>query len=217
MIDPPSDPLTPLSDGGGQDRPLDLLPVREAAALVDRSVSTVKGWLRSGKLSKWREDPSSKASRAMVSRAELMAYAAGELVPSPPRPGSGESPGGSSAAVSPMPTAMPAEDAGEVVRLRVELAQSTGELVGLRALVVALRESLARLESSNDGALEAIAENHAAVLAAERGRAEDAKEHARTLAEALEAERARCAGLSAELAAVRAGTGQPWWRRLLTG
>jgi hypothetical protein len=62
-----------------------------------------------------------------------------------------------------------------------------------------------------------VAESHAAALAAERRRADDARDHARELSEALEVERARVAGLSAELDALRAETGRPWWRRLLTG
>ena len=56
-------------------RPDDLIPVPEAAALVARSPSSVRAWLRAGRLVKWREVPADEGSRALVSRAELLALA----------------------------------------------------------------------------------------------------------------------------------------------
>lgn len=70
-------------------RPDDLLPLPEAAALVDRSLSSLRAWLRAGRLVKHRERPEDSGSRVLVSRAELLALAAGELAASPGRPAPG--------------------------------------------------------------------------------------------------------------------------------
>jgi len=54
------------------ERPTDLLPVSEAAVLVNRSLSTLRGWVRKGDLAGYREDPTRPTnSRLMVSRSAL--------------------------------------------------------------------------------------------------------------------------------------------------
>ena len=55
------------------DRPPDLMPVSEAAALVNRSLSTIRGWVRKGDLTGYRQDPKRPTnSRLMVSRTALL-------------------------------------------------------------------------------------------------------------------------------------------------
>ena len=153
--------------------PADLLPVREAARLVGRGYSTVRGWIAAGQLAAYRGEGTHPANApALVSRAELLALCATSKSTAPPRPGSAAPP--------------PAATGGELVELRAELAVSRAELAGARALVEAQRGTVAALEA-----------------------------RARDLAAALEVERARAAGLGAELAAVRGAAGLPWWRRLL--
>jgi hypothetical protein len=66
-------------------RPDDLLPLLDAAALVDRSLSTLRAWVRAGELAPYREGDASNG-RVLVSRAELLTLAAaGGLSPSPGR------------------------------------------------------------------------------------------------------------------------------------
>ena len=66
-------------------RPDDLLPLLDAAALVDRSLSTLRAWVRAGELAPYREGAASNG-RVLVSRAELLTLAAaGGLSPSPGR------------------------------------------------------------------------------------------------------------------------------------
>jgi hypothetical protein len=66
-------------------RPDDLLPLLAAAALVDRSLSTLRAWVRAGELASYREGDASNG-RVLVSRAELLTLAAaGGLSPSPGR------------------------------------------------------------------------------------------------------------------------------------
>lgn len=76
----------------------------------------------------------------------------------------------------------------------------TAELEALRADLVAVRAELAA---------------RADVVDALRLVIRATEDRARDLATALEAERARTAGLTAELEALRGGAGLPWWRRLL--
>ncbi|GEM_PF-1862914 len=66
-------------------RPDDLIPVREAATLVDRSLTTVRSWVRRGDLPGHREVQGNPASRLMVSRTELLAWAGTTKLPNPPR------------------------------------------------------------------------------------------------------------------------------------
>jgi excisionase family DNA binding protein len=156
--------------------PADLLAVREAARLVGRGYSTVRGWIAAGELEAYRgEGTHPRNAPVLVSRAALMALCATSKSTHPGRP-----------------VALPASEgtapAGELMELRAALAVARAERDGARELVEAQRVTVAALEA-----------------------------RARDLAEALEGERARVAGLTAELEALRAAAGMPWWRRLLAG
>ena len=58
-------------------RPADLISVREATKLVDRSVSSLRAWIRADDIQGYREKEGKKNSRLMVSRAELLLYMGG--------------------------------------------------------------------------------------------------------------------------------------------
>jgi hypothetical protein len=84
-------------------RPDDLLPLLDAAALVDRSLSTLRAWVRAGELASYREGDASNG-RVLLSRAELLTLAAaGGLSPSPGRrPSPAVAPAPSPPAVAPV-------------------------------------------------------------------------------------------------------------------
>lgn len=185
-------------------RPADLVAVKEAAALVDRSPSSVRAWLRSGKLTKHRETPGNASSRAMVSRAELMAYAAVQLDPAPARPPGGARPE-PPASVAPAP----ADDMG----LRVELARLRAELDGTRAVLEATRAHVATLEAS----AATVGDLVASARAEGRELARVAEEHARDLRTDLDRMREERDAARAEAAALKSYAGLPWWRRMVTG
>ncbi len=192
-------------------RPDDLVPMAEAARLVDRSVSTVRAWLRSGKLTKHREEPGNASSRAMVSRAELMAYAAVQLDPAPARPPGGARPE-PPASVAPAP----ADDLGlraENLGLRVELARLRAELDGTRAVLEATRAHVATLEAS----AATVGDLVASARAEGRELARVAEEHARDLRADLDRMREERDAARAEAAALKTYAGLPWWRRMVTG
>jgi hypothetical protein len=182
--------------------------VKEAAALVDRSPSSVRAWLRSGKLTKHRETPGNPSSRAMVSRAELMAYAAVQLDPAPARPPGGARPE-PPASVAPAP----ADDLG----LRVEIARLRAELDGTRAVLEATRAHVATLEAGADRADARAVELVNAATAEATARANAAERRAEELRADLEHARAELAGARAEAATLRTAAGLPWWRKLLGG
>lgn len=176
----------------------ELLPVREAAELVGRSLSTVRAWVRDERLEGYREKPGNPRSRLLVHRAALMAVAA-ELDPEGSHGASAEAP-------SPAPAPAPPTDGAEVAALRAEVA-------GLReALSDARRrgDDLAELLKRHDG-------RDSEALVEARRRAETAEAVARDLRADLEAARAEVVGVRAELAALRERAGLPWWRRLLGG
>ncbi len=52
----------------------DLITVKEAATLVDRTAATIKKWIKSGGLAGTRQDPDNQRSALMVSRSDLMTY-----------------------------------------------------------------------------------------------------------------------------------------------
>ena len=52
----------------------DLITVKEAATLVDRTVATVKKWVKSGGLTGHRRVPGNNRSALLVSRSDLMTY-----------------------------------------------------------------------------------------------------------------------------------------------
>ena len=56
--------------------PADLIPAREAAAMLDRSLSTIRSWVREGRVTPYRP-PSEHPESAplLVSRAEVLHYA----------------------------------------------------------------------------------------------------------------------------------------------
>lgn len=193
---PPADPSTP--------RPDDLVTVKEAAALVDRSVSSVRAWLRAGKLEKHREEPGNESSRALLSRSALLAFARSALDIDPGRPSPGpraEPP----AAAAPMPE-------GDAT-LRAELARLRVELDGTRAVLEATRAHVATLEgnAATVGALVTAAQEEG------QKRAHLAEEHARGLRADLERMRDERDAARAEADALKSYVGLPWWRRLVTG
>lgn len=197
----PSDtPATP------SDTPADLVSMKDAAALVDRSVSSIRAWLRSGKLTKHREDPSNASSRAMVSRTELMAYAATKLDPAPARP-----PGGPRPAPAASDAPLPAVDDGAA--LRVEVARLRAELDGSRAVLEATRAHVATLEASAG----TVGELVASARAEGRELARVAEEHARELRADLDRMREERDAARAEAEALKGYAGLPWWRRMVTG
>ena len=65
----------------------DLIPIKEAATLVDRTVPTLKKWIKREEISGVRENPDNPRSRLLVSRRELMAHmATAGKAANPPRP-----------------------------------------------------------------------------------------------------------------------------------
>ena len=69
-------------------RPDDLLPLKEAAVVVGRSMSTVRLWVRNEELAGWREVEGDPNSRLLISRQEilLLAARAKPMHPGGPRP-----------------------------------------------------------------------------------------------------------------------------------
>lgn len=170
-----------------KERPDDLIDYEEAGKLVDRSKNAVRWWVRNGHLQSWLEEEGNANSKRLVSRAEVMAM----MVTS----GKLANPGGPGRGTS-APT--PSTDSGASVELRVKSA----ELDGSRAEVAALRIAMEGLR---------------AALEAEQARAS-------AMGERAEVERLRAAewkdraeALNAEVMALRAAGGLPWWRKLLGG
>ena len=76
----------------------DLIPIKEAATLVDRTVPTLKKWIKREEISGVRENPDNPRSRLLVSRRELMTYmATAGKAANPPRPKASSSNGPSKA------------------------------------------------------------------------------------------------------------------------
>lgn len=174
----------------GDDRPGDLLDYNQAATEFDRSRNTIRWWVRSGQLRSWLEGEGNH-QRRLVSRADVQALVvqAGKLAV-PGGPGRGAIP--EPAPV--VPTAAPAPD------LLVEVATLRGEVAGLRGELSGARGELAAVRLA---------------LEAERSRVASVEERAEV--ERLRAAewRDRAESLTAELVALRAAAGLPWWRRLL--
>lgn len=160
--------------------PSDLVGVREAATMVDRSTSTVRAWVRSGELEGFKQDPDKSNSPLLVSKHALLIVASSKDI-EPPRPGSRQE----------------AEEApallDDLVDARVEAATATARLEANEEVLGLLREKVETTEQ---------------LAGSERRRADEWKDRA-------EAAEARNRGLEAELAAMRAASGQSWWRRLL--
>ena len=105
--------------------PHDLIPVREAARLVGRGYSTVRGWIAAGDLEAYTgvgTHPSN--APVMVSRSEILTLCATSKSTAPPRAGSA--------------TASPPASVDAVLR---------AELDGARAVVEAQRATVAALEA----------------------------------------------------------------------
>ena len=162
--------------------PADALPLRDAAARCDRSLSTLRAWIREGRLTGYRAAGENPANApVLVSLAELRAFlvtSGAEVAPARPPAG---------------PRTIEPPEARAILELRAELATVRG------ALAVALAE--------RDGAR--------STVDAQRVALDVSGQRAAELARSLEGERARVAGLEAELAALRGAARLPWWRRLL--
>lgn len=182
-------------------RPDDLLPIREAAVMVDRGYSTLRAWVRAGELRGYHEDPDNPYnSKLMVSRSELFAFmAASEKSPAPGRPPRELAPG---AAQPDRPRDPAADDASalEIVKLRDEVKR-------LHLDIATLRADMRVATASREGA-DALVEAVRGTVAALEGRITD-------LLSLIEVERARTRAAEAERDALKTAAGMPWWRRLL--
>lgn len=154
--------------------PPDLVPIRDAARMVGRGLSTLRGWCASGELTAYHGQGSHPSNRpVLVSRSELQILAVTTKSPTPGR-------------AAPVTPTAPTVDLAELAAARADLALARVELAGRVDLVDALRLALRATE-----------------------------DRARDLATAIEVERARVTGLTAENEALRGDAGVPWWRRLL--
>lgn len=176
MADTPSS--TPL--------PSDLLPVRDAARLVDRGVSTLRAWVRDGDLVGYREDPAHpENSRLLVSRDAVLrlVVVAGKSGAPGRRPPAGIE-------VEPAPVA---DHDRQRAELRADLRAALAERDGARAALEATGRTV--------DVLEARCRDLAGLADAERRRADDLAD--------------RLAAATAELDALREWHGLPWYQRLL--
>jgi hypothetical protein len=71
-------------------RPEDLVDYEEAARLVDRGRSTLRGWVREGQLRSWPAEEGKANARRLVSRSELLQLAASAKTANPGGPGRGD-------------------------------------------------------------------------------------------------------------------------------
>lgn len=199
MGDTPAD--TPL--------PADLLPVRDAARLVDRGLSTVRGWVRTGALVGYRApDEHPDNARLLVSREAVLRLVV--LEGKPAHPGR-RTPGAELEAAPRVAEPVAELEAAEVARLRALVAELRADV---RAALAERDAARAGLEAANRTAavLEARCADLAAHLHAER----------RTTGELVDAERRRASEIAdrltaaeAERDALREWSGLPWFRRLL--
>ena len=135
--------------------PDDLVPVRDAARLVDRSTATIRAWVRAGELRVYRGEGTHPANApALVSRAELLHLAGVSKAPNPPRPARAAPPSSSPSTSSPTVAPSPSAD-----------------LEAARALALAREETAAALRSTV-AALEARCVDLSAALERERARAD---------------------------------------------
>lgn len=142
-------------------RPDDLITVHDAASMVDRSLSSVRGWVRSDDLTGYREDETKSNSRLMVSEAELMAYVAtSQKSATPGRKDSEPTP----------------ENAQKLATMAMELEVMTAKLEASQAKLDAMGATVAALEGQSE-----IMER---LVRTERERADEWKDRA----EALDAE-----------------------------
>jgi hypothetical protein len=189
------------------DRPADLVNVQEAGRLVDRSVSTIRAWVRKGELEGFRQDPRRKNSRLMVSRRSLLALAGLTKEPEPARPGG-----------APREPSMPGPGEPDSPTTGAELL--TVELEGARALVEALRGQVANLEEQARRERERAEEwkDRATAAEAQQGALwEQLREREAELEGERREVRTRLRDLERQLQAAEERGRVPIWRRLLKG
>jgi hypothetical protein len=109
----------------------DLIPIKEAATLVDRTVPTLKKWVKNSEINGIRENPDNPRSRLMVSRKELMVHMAiAGKAANPPRPRASSSSGPSKAV------------------LMAELAGQTALLLALQTQVELFQGQISAIEEA---------------------------------------------------------------------
>ena len=119
--------------------PADLLPVREAARVVGRGYSTVRGWIAGGELEAYRGEGTHPSNApVMVSRGAVLALCARTKSTNPGRP------------PPDAPTVAPGA-AVELAELRAAVAVARAERDGLAAVVEAQRGT----QTALTGAIEA--------------------------------------------------------------
>jgi hypothetical protein len=212
-----------LAEAAGE-RPPDLVDYDEAALMVDRHRNRIRAWVREGQLRSWSEEPGKANAKRLVSGSELMrlVVVTGKTA-HPGGPGRGEP------VESPVLTE--GNPAGQVVPLQVDgyatvlapvppTVQAPRIAPSLRSVAqesVALAHARLDAERAKVGMMEALVQ-------AERQRAEALERALQAERERAEVERLRggdwrdrATALQAEVEALRAERGLPWWRKLLTG
>jgi hypothetical protein len=142
-------------------RPDDLVPIRDAARMVDRGYSTLRGWVRSGDLTGYYADPERPSnSPLLVSKQELLTLmAAANKVPNPPRPPSTKPDAASPSARDDLRL--------ELARAHAELATARAERDGALAVAEALRGTISALQERCRDLTERVEAEHARAVAAE--------------------------------------------------
>lgn len=181
--------------------PDDLLPLKDAAVVVGRSLSTLRAWIRAGELEGHRETPEDPNSRLLVSQQQLLLLAARSkpIHPGGPRPDGPAEPPATPPSTDP-PVLKRTVRIGELrddrrIEERMMLAALTAERDGLKAVLEAQKLTISTLESRCRDL-----ENHAH---SERLRAQEHQD--------------RLVAAEAELTALRGWQRLPWYQRLLGG
>ena len=104
------------------ERPTDLIRLIDAASVVGRGHSTLRGWVADGQLRAWKGDGSEANAPTLVSKAELLTLAATSKRPAP-----GRRPGPAPAAAAPVVAS------AEVARLTADLREALARVDELRA------------------------------------------------------------------------------------
>jgi len=181
------------------ERPSDLVALKEAAVVVGRSVSTLRGWIRAGELAGFREQPEDPNSRVLVSRQALLVLAAqGKPIhPGGPRPDANPAPAGTGENVELLPP--PAE--------RVETRRSEERRIEERLL-------LAALSAERDG-LRAVIEAQKLTISTLEARCRDLENNSHSERLRAQEHQDRLVAAEAELGVLRGWQRLPWYRRLL--
>ena len=180
--------------------PTDLLTLPEAARFAERSEPTIRRWVRSGAITRYdgTAPPGGGSLPILVSRQELQTY----LVTTNQRPITDAS----------SPALRPA--AGGEVLASVQPVVTGDQAITLAVLTERLSSMDERIRMNT-----ALADARAQVIVAERDAALDRVARLTTELAELRRDRDdwrdRHDAVTAELAAVRSLTGQPWWRKLL--